>query len=100
MKPWSTSTTNKAAETMSDAYLDELDLVVDLNSEDESGLPWSFLDEARDPTAITEGAWVVVGEGTARAVAQVAEIDGNVVRVRPLPGPVDRHRHLLQKRTA
>ena len=85
---------------MNDAHFDEVDLVVDLNGEDESGLPWSFIDEARDPSAITEGAWVVVGEGTARAVAQVAEVDGNVVRVRPLPGPVDRHRHLLHKRTA
>jgi hypothetical protein len=30
-----------------------------------------------------------------RAVAQVIEIEGEIVRVRPLPGPVDKHRHLL-----
>jgi hypothetical protein len=35
---------------MTEAHLDEVDLVVDLNSEDESGLPWSFVDEARDPS--------------------------------------------------
>jgi hypothetical protein len=33
-------------------------------------------------------------------VAQVVEVDGDIVRVRPLPGPVERHRHLLHKRTA
>ncbi|MGH9107640.1 MAG: hypothetical protein ACRDZX_17780 [Acidimicrobiales bacterium] len=79
---------------------EEVDLVVDLNSEDESGLPWSFIDEARDPSLVVEGAFLVVGEGTARAVAQVAEVDGDIVRVRPLPGPVSRHRHLLHKRSA
>jgi hypothetical protein len=42
-----------------------------------------------------EGAWIIVGEGRARVVAQVIEIDGEIVRVRPLPGPVDRHRYLL-----
>jgi hypothetical protein len=37
---------------MSDAHFDEVDLVVDLNSEDESGLPWSFLErpETRAPS--------------------------------------------------
>ncbi len=59
---------------MSDAHFDEVDLVVDLNSEDESGLPWSFLDEARDPSAITEGAWVVVGEG--KLVGPNSSFDG------------------------
>lgn len=73
-----------------------VDLVVDLNSEDDSGLPWTFLDEARDPALIREGAWIIVGEGTVRAVAQVIEVDGEIVRVRPLPGPVDKHRHLLR----
>jgi len=72
-----------------------VDLLVDLNSEDDSGLPWTFLDEARDPARIREGAWIIVGEGSVRAVAQVIEIEGEIVRVRPLPGPVDKHRHLL-----
>lgn len=73
----------------------EVDLVVDLNSEDESGFPWTFLDEARHPELVKEGAWLVVGEGKVRAVAQVVEIEGEIVRVRPLPGPVSRHRELL-----
>lgn len=75
--------------------LPDLDLVVDLNGEDESGLPWAFLDDARQPGVVREGAWLVVGQGNARAVAQVVEIDGDIVRVRPLPGPVSTHRRLL-----
>ena len=86
--------------TSTASNLPELDLVVDLNSEDESGLPWAFLDEAPHPALVREGAWVVVGQGTVRAVAQVVEIDGNVVRVRPLPGPVSKHRQLLGGRVA
>ncbi|MBM3672227.1 MAG: hypothetical protein FJW86_08635 [Actinobacteria bacterium] len=78
----------------------ELDLVVDLNGEDESGLPWAFVDEARDPELIQEGAWLVVGQGNVRAVAQVVEIEGEIVRVRPLPGPVSKHRQLLRGRVA
>jgi hypothetical protein len=72
-----------------------IDLVLDLNFEDDTGLPWGFVDEASDPSRIREGAWIVVGSGTARAVAQVADVDGEIIHVRPLPGPVSRHRHLL-----
>lgn len=85
---------------MSTTPIPSLDLAVDLNSEDDSGLPWTFLDEARDPTLVHEGAWLVVGQGSVRAVAQVVEIDDGIVRVRPLPGPVDEHRHLLSHRVA
>lgn len=77
-----------------------IDLIVDLSGEDESGLPWTFADEATDPSLIEEGAWLVVGQGSVRAVAQVIEIEGEIVRVRPLPGPVERHRHLLAHRVA
>ena len=73
----------------------DVDLRVDLNTEDDTGLPWAFLRDARDPNLIQEGAWLVVGSGKARAVAQVAQIEGDLVWVRPLPGPVSRHQHLL-----
>ncbi len=72
-----------------------VDLKLDLKSKDDTGLPWGFIDEATDLSRIREGAWIVVGSGTARAVAQVADIDGEIVHVRPLPGSVSRHRHLL-----
>jgi hypothetical protein len=85
---------------MTSTDLPELDLVLDLNSEDESGLPWALLDEAPHPEVVRDGAWLVVGQGNVRAVAQVVEIDGNIVRVRPLPGPVSKHRPLLGGRVA
>ena len=47
----------------------EVDLELDLNSEDDTGLPWGFVDEASNPTRIREGSWIAVGSGTARAVA-------------------------------
>jgi hypothetical protein len=75
--------------------LDELDLRVDLNTEDDTGLPWAFVRDARDPALIREGAWIIVGSGNVRAVAQVVQLEGDLVWVRPLPGPVSRYRALL-----
>ena len=57
------------------------DLELDLNSEDDTGLPRGFVDEADNPSRIREGAWIIVGSGTARAVAQVADIDGEIVQM-------------------
>jgi hypothetical protein len=78
-----------------------IDLFVDLNTEDETGLPWSLLSEARDATRIVPGEHIVVGSGRIRAVALVVDVsrDG-VVHVRPLPGPVGEHQHLLSSRGA
>jgi hypothetical protein len=41
-----------------------VDLPVDLNSEDDTGLPWGFLDESQNPSKITEGAWIIAGSRT------------------------------------
>jgi hypothetical protein len=68
----------------------EVDLPVDLQTEDDSGLPWGLIDEAREPGLIEEGRWIVVGNPELRAVAH-----GAVVRVRILPGPLSRHIDLL-----
>lgn len=64
---------------------DELDLRVDLNTEDDAGLPWAFLREARDPALIREGAWIIVGSGNVRAVAQVAQVEGEAEMSSSLP---------------
>lgn len=78
-----------------------LDLFVDLNSMDETGMPWSFLDEATDPSRIVVGSFIVVGGGSVRAVAQVVDIiDEGIVHVRPLSGPLSDHAHLLRGRAA
>ena len=46
---------------------DGVDLVVDLNTMDETGLPWAFLDEARHAGRVIPGAYIVVGSGAARS---------------------------------
>ncbi len=79
---------------------ENVDLRVDLNTEDDTGLPWAFVDEAADPSRIYEGAWILVGSGSAHAVAQVADIDDDIVHVRPLPGPVSRYEHLIHREPA
>lgn len=79
---------------------DTLDLVVDLNTMDESGLPWAFLDAAPDPGRIVPGTHIVVGSGKVRAVATVVDIVDGIVHVQPLRGPVSAHRHLLGGRQA
>jgi hypothetical protein len=84
---------------MSD-QLDPVDLPVDLNTMDETGLPWAFLKRAADPGRIVPGSHIIVGAGKVRAVATVVDIVDGVVHVRPLRGPVSQHRHLLRGRQA
>jgi len=72
-----------------------VDLPVDLNSEDDTGLAWGFLDETLNPSKITEGAWIIAGSSRTHAVAQVVDISDGIVHVRPLPGSVVSHRNLL-----
>ena len=38
-----------------------IDLFVDLNTEDETGLPWTHLDQALDPSVVVPGRLLVVG---------------------------------------
>jgi hypothetical protein len=72
-----------------------VDLPVDLNSEDDTGLPWGFLDESRNPCKITEGAWIYrrvcsdPGCGPGRGHL------GGIVHARRPPGSVESHRNLL-----
>lgn len=77
---------------------DRLDLPVDLNTIDESGLPWAFLDTAADPPMVVPGRFIVVGSGAARAVAQVVDITDGIVHLRPLRGSVASNAHLLSDR--
>ena len=66
----------------------KFDLFVDLNTEDETGLPWSYLDQAVDPSVVVPGRLIVVGSGSAVAMAQVIDMgtDG-LVHVRPVTQP-------------
>jgi hypothetical protein len=72
-----------------------LDLPVDLNTIEESGLPWAFLDDASDSSVVVPGRFLIVGSGLARAVAQVVDVEDGIVHVRPQRGSVASNRHLL-----
>jgi hypothetical protein len=63
----------------------KIDLFVDLNTEDETGLPWSYLDQATDTSVIVPGRLIMVGSGSAVATAEVIDVgtDG-LVHVRPV----------------
>ncbi|MGH9149174.1 MAG: hypothetical protein ACRD0D_06305 [Acidimicrobiales bacterium] len=67
-----------------------VDIAADLTDEDETGLVWARLAEARDPHAIVPGAILIAGEPHASAVAQVVDVVprsfGAVVHLRILPG--------------
>ena len=73
----------------------EVDLIVDLNTMDDTGLPWAFLDEALDPTRIRPGRHLLVGSGTVRGIALVVDITDGIVHVRPVRGSVTANAHLL-----
>ncbi|MGH9063690.1 MAG: hypothetical protein ACRDZQ_13385 [Acidimicrobiales bacterium] len=73
------------------------DIWVDLNSEDDTGLPWTYLHEARQPSKIVPGSYVVAGSSAALAVARVVDVgEDGLVHLEPLPGPVGTHAHLLR----
>ncbi len=77
----------------------DIDLPLDLNSMDETGLPWTFLDQATDPARIVPGHHIVVGSGSALAVAVVVDVtDEGVVHVQPVRGSVAANAYLLDMR--
>jgi hypothetical protein len=71
----------------------KIDLFVDLNTEDVTGLPWTYLDQAPDPSKVVPGRLIIVGAGSATAIAEVVDVaDDGLVHVRPIPGPVTEER--------
>ena len=74
-----------------------LDLAADLNDEDDEGLGWSTLSEARDPARIRPGVMRVAGNRQAR---MVAVDDDRQVPFAVLPGSVDKNRHLIGRALA
>lgn len=53
----------------------EIDLVADLNAEDDDGLGWSVLRDARDPARVRPGAMLLAGNRHAKAVVRVVAVD-------------------------
>ncbi len=77
------------------------DIAADLNSEDETGFVWTFLDEAPDPSIIRPGEVVVAGSELTPAVCEVVDVvdkpAGTVVHLRVLPGTIEQYRRLLDR---
>ena len=81
--------------------MNRVDIVADLNSRDETGFVWTFLDEAEDQSIIRPGEIVVAGTPMTPAVCEVIDLVekpfGTVVHLRVLPGPIDKYRRLLER---
>ena len=78
-----------------------IDLAADLNDEDDEGLGWSTLSEARDPSRIHPGVMLVAGNRQAQAVVRVVAVDDDgQVHFTVLPGSVDKNRHLIGRALA
>lgn len=74
----------------------EVDLIADLNAEDDDGLGWSTLADARVPERIIPGAMVLAGNRSAQAVVRIIAVDEDgQVHFTVLPGSVAKNRHLL-----
>ena len=76
-----------------------IDIDVDWNTMDDTGLPWTFVDAAADPSKIVPGAFVVAGRGTAIAVAEVVDVgEDGVVHLRDMGGTIEKNLHLIGHR--
>ncbi len=76
-----------------------IDIDVDWNTMDDTGLPWTFVDAATDPNRIVPGAFVIAGRGNAIAVAEIVDVgDDGVVHLRDVGGSVKDSLHLLPRR--
>ncbi len=79
----------------------EIDLAADLNAEDDEGLGWSVLSEARDPSRVRPGAMLVAGNQHAKAVVRVVAVDEDgQVHFTVLPGSLEKSRHPIGRALA
>ena len=73
-----------------------IDIYVDWNTMDDTGLPWSLVSEAADPSRIVPGAFVIAGHGDAIAVAEVVDVgEDGVVHLRDVGGALEENLHLV-----
>jgi hypothetical protein len=79
----------------------EIDLVADLNSEDDDGLGWSSLSDARDAAQVRAGVMLVAGNRFGKAVVRVMAVDEDgQVHFTVLPGTLEKNRHLVGRALA
>jgi len=74
----------------------DVGLIADLNAEDDDGLGWSTLADAREPARVVTGSMLLAGNRAALAVVRIvaANADGQVYSTF-LPGSVAKSRHPL-----
>lgn len=81
--------------------IDDIDLDADLNAQDDDGLGWSTLSDARNPDRIVAGAMVLAGNKNGRAVVRIVAVDDDgQVHFAILPGSLAKNRHLLGRTVA
>jgi hypothetical protein len=79
----------------------EIDLVADLNAEDDEGLGWSVLSEARNPSRVRRGVMLVAGNDQAKAVVRIVAVDEDgQIHFTVLPGSLEKNRHLIGRALA
>ena len=78
------------------AVTDDIDLIADLNAQDDDGLCWSTLRDARATERIVPGAMILAGNRHGQAVVRIVAVDDDgQVHFTILPGSVTKNRHLL-----
>ncbi len=79
----------------------DIDLTADLNAQDDDGLGWSTLADARDHSRVRPGAMLLAGNRYGRAVVRITAVDDDgQVHFSILPGSVVKNRHLLGRTVA
>jgi hypothetical protein len=73
----------------------DIDLTTGLNAQDDDGLGWATLADARDPSQVRPGVMLLAGNLHGQAVVRVTagDDDGQVRFI--LPGSVAKNRYLL-----
>jgi hypothetical protein len=80
---------------------DRIDLVADLNAQDDDGLGWSTLADARNRDQVRPGAMLLAGNAAGQAVVRVVAVDEDgQVHFSILPGSIAKNRHLLGRTLA
>ena len=80
---------------------DDIDLIADLNAEDDDGLGWSTLGDARSADRIVPGAMILAGNRYGQAVVRIVAVDPDgQVHFSILPGSVAKNLHLLSRTVA
>ena len=78
-----------------------VDIAADLNSEDETGFVWTYLDEAVEPALIRAGEIVVAGTELTSVACHVVDLidkpTGTIVHLRVLPGTVAQCRKFVER---